>query len=390
MTVRSDLARAADRGLTRRRFLVGTGSLAAMALIGCGSDSSSGKPAMRAAAARVDGDLNLFTWEAYVPDAVIAGFEREYGVKVKQTYFSTEEELLKKLASGLPFDMAFIASNYLTRAVEANLLRPVDRDAMEHRDEILPAFETAGYEPADDRQNAKNAQYVGVPYALGGVGMSWLTDRVGERVDDSFSALWELAAGKARRHAFLFDDPQFTIAAALAKSGKSINATSSADLDAAAEALLEIKPHLAGFGPMTITPQLVNGEGWIQMGYPGDTYQALEQVKHPERIRWQQARESGVFNNDNGVIPAAAKHPGTATVFMDWLLRPRNMRQVVEQIGYIVPTRAGVRAYNDLTADYPFLRADEQLIQNFDDWLGTLRGPALQLWQQTWTRVKAG
>lgn len=389
MTTPSALPRA-ERGISRRRFLVGTGSLAAMALIGCGSDGSAGRPALRAAAARIDGDLNMFTWEAYVPDAVIEEFEREYGVRVKQTYFSTVEEMLKKLASGLPFDMAFVASNYLTRAVEAGLLRPVDRDAMQNRDQILPAFETAGYEPGDDRQNAKNAEYVGVPYALGGVGVSWLTDRVGERLTGSFDDLWEQASGRAERHTFLFDDPQFTLAVALAKSGRSINATSRADLDAAADALLEIKPRLAGFGPMTITPQLVNGEGWIQMGYPGDTYQALLQAKNPERIRWQQARESGVFNNDNCVIPAAAKHPGTATVFMDWLLRPRNMGRIVEQIGYVVPTRAGVAAYNDLTADYPFLRADERLMQEFDSWLGTLRGPALQLWQQTWTRVKAG
>lgn len=389
MTTPSALPRA-ERAISRRRFLVGTGSLAAMALIGCGSDGSAGKPALRAAAARIDGDLNMFTWEAYVPDAVIEEFEREYGVQVKQTYFSTVEEMLKKLASGLPFDMAFVASNYLTRAVEAGLLRPVDRDAMQNRDQILPAFETAGYEPGDDRQNAKNAEYVGVPYALGGVGVSWLTDRVGERLTGSFDDLWEQASGRAERHTFLFDDPQFTLAVALAKSGRSINATSRADLDAAADALLEIKPRLAGFGPMTITPQLVNGEGWIQMGYPGDTYQALLQAKNPERIRWQQARESGVFNNDNCVIPAAAKHPGTATVFMDWLLRPRNMGRIVEQIGYVVPTRAGVAAYNDLTADYPFLRADERLMQEFDSWLGTLRGPALQLWQQTWTRVKAG
>jgi spermidine/putrescine-binding protein len=382
-----DLDQVTTRALTRRRLLA-TGSAAALVLAGCGgSDSSSSKP-KKAAAAKVDGDITVLMWEAYIPDEVISSFEKEHGAKVTKSYFSTEEEMLKKLASGQPYDIAFIASNYLSRAVEANLLRPIDHGALKNANEILPYFEVPPYEP-DEKLNKRNADYVGMPYAMGGVGINWRTDKLGDELTGSFNDLWD-NKDKAKGHMFLWDDLQFTLAVGLAKTGHDINSGDPAELKEAADALRELKPSLAGFGGTTDIQSIANGRSWLGMAYTGTVFAALGTTENPDNIMWQAARESQIYNDDNVVIPAAAKSPGTATLFTDWMLAPENMKKIVGSIGYVLPTKTGVEAYKELTADYPWLSTQEKLMQDSSQWLASLTGERLQLWQRTWQDVKAG
>ena len=37
-------------------------------------------------------ELNIYTWEDYIPDNVVAAFEEETGIKVNYTNFQTNEE----------------------------------------------------------------------------------------------------------------------------------------------------------------------------------------------------------------------------------------------------------------------------------------------------------
>ena len=41
--------------------------------------------------------VNIFTWANYVPDSVVKQFEKQTGIKVNYSNFSTNEEMLAKL-----------------------------------------------------------------------------------------------------------------------------------------------------------------------------------------------------------------------------------------------------------------------------------------------------
>ena len=56
-------------------------------LAGCGSKSSEGK----------NGELNIFIWTEYVPDSVIEKFEKETGIKVNVSTYSSNEDMLAKV-----------------------------------------------------------------------------------------------------------------------------------------------------------------------------------------------------------------------------------------------------------------------------------------------------
>lgn len=58
-------------------------------IAGCGSKSSAGK----------NGELNIFIWTEYVPDSVIQKFEKETGIKVNVSTYSSNEDMLAKVKS---------------------------------------------------------------------------------------------------------------------------------------------------------------------------------------------------------------------------------------------------------------------------------------------------
>ena len=67
----------------------------------------------QADAAQGGGAINLFTWQDYVPDVAVNGFEKETGIKVNYSYFSTNEEALAKLqASKGQYDLV-LCSDYI-------------------------------------------------------------------------------------------------------------------------------------------------------------------------------------------------------------------------------------------------------------------------------------
>ena len=65
------------------------GVLAVSMLAGCGSSKETAK----------NGELNVFVWTEYVSDAAIEAFEKESGIKVNVSTYSSNEDMLSKLKS---------------------------------------------------------------------------------------------------------------------------------------------------------------------------------------------------------------------------------------------------------------------------------------------------
>ena len=94
-------------------------------------------------------------------------------------------------------------------------------------------------------------------------------------------------------------------------------------------------------------------------------------------------------NDDTFVIPKAAKHPGTALKFIDWMLAPENAKANVNYFGYPQVTTSGIAEYQKLVAELPFLSLTlDQAIHGLREIVPT--GSKLQLWDSAWTKVKAG
>lgn len=363
----------------RREFMhAGAGLAAAIYLSGCGGSSSKSSSDLKAPPAEVDGDLAYYAPTDYVPEEVLKGFEKEYGVKINQTYFSTVDEMIQKLGAGAPYDVTFLPSNFFGRATEANLLLPIDHSTMRNWGQVTDLFLDPPFEP--------RARHLAGPYVMGGVGLAYRKDQV-SGLTGSWDDLWRIAPEIPGR-SFIFDDVTVSMTMALARLGLPTDTSDPGDLNKAADALIELRKSLGGFAS-SAGEKLTDGQALLLMNYTGATFSSLSESRFADQIGFEFCRETLGFNADCLVVPSAAKHPGTGLVFCDYLLRPDNMKKIVDFVGYPVGTDAGLDAYRKLVARFPFLDYDEKIYSNADVWLSSLTGAQLRAWNQAWTRVKA-
>lgn len=374
--------------IDRRNFLKGgigltLGGSAAL-LAACGGSSTTGAAGPSATPnfpkAQIDGDLEWFNWSQYLSPDVITSFQKQYNVKVNQHNFDNMQDMMAKLNSGVPYDITFPTMDFVYRLVAANQLLPIDHTQLTNWKEVPAYFNNPWYD--------KNALY-SVPYAIWTTGIAYRTDLIDQSViTGSWNDIWSIA-DKYPGKLFLLDDFQETLGMSLLRKHHDINSTNHGQLDQAVSELLKIKSNVRGFSTDDIT-NLVNGNAAAHHAWSGDVYQVIVQVSNPDVYKYEVANEGVPTGNDTMVIPKSAQHPGTALKFIDWMLQPDNATTNVKYFGYPQVTTTGLKAYQDnVASQYPFLAL------TLDEALHGLReivpaGAALQLWNQEWTKVKAG
>ena len=98
--------------LTRRQFIerglaLGLSVTALGAVLGaCGAGKTEETPA--AMDTTLPEEISLYNWSEYMSPQCLVDFESEYGVKVKQTYYNSNEEMIAKLNAGATgYDVIF-------------------------------------------------------------------------------------------------------------------------------------------------------------------------------------------------------------------------------------------------------------------------------------------
>jgi spermidine/putrescine transport system substrate-binding protein len=380
--VASDIWKAA---FNRRDFLRGSAALglggAAAYLAAC----APGTPTAVAPVAtphypkaQIDGDLEFFNWNQYLDPVTIKKFEKNYGVKVKQTNFDNMQSMMAKLNAGIPYDITFPTMDFVDQLVKANALIGIDHSQLQNWNEVPSYFNNPWYDPH---------AFYSVPYALWTTGLAWRTDHVPDTLAGSWNDIWTLAP-KYSGKLFLLDDFQETLGMSLLRNHKDVNSGTRSDLDAAVAEILKIKSHVGKFSTDDIT-NMNNNSAWIHHTWSGDIYQVISGATHPEIWRYETASEGVPTGNDTFVIPKAAKHPGTALKFIDFMLAPENARANVNYFGYPQVTTSGIDEYQKLVAQLPFLSLTlDTAIHGLREIVPT--GSKLQLWDSEWTKVKAG
>lgn len=369
------------RRTSRRGFLRAAGGVGlAAALLGldaCGS-SSSPKASSATLSAKVDGDLDYFNWSGYVPASVIKGFEKEYGVKVHQTFFSSDDEMLTKLAAGLPYDFVCTNSAYMTQLIGGGLIRPLPHDKLKNWDQLASFFQDPPYDPG--------AKYT-APYGYSPTGIAWRTDKVASStMTGSWDDIWNHA--QKGQKVFMLSQIEEVIGASLLRLGYPIDSTSASQVNKAAKDLIDLKRSLSGFSDSDYT-NLENGSAWVQHAWSGDVYIALGAMKDKSAVKFETTPKEGIpLGVDTMSIATKARHPGTALLFIDWVLRPDNSMACVENMGQANGTKAGNAKFNSLVSAYPFLQTSDDLLRA-GRWKKVPTGSAAQLWNQAWARVQA-
>jgi spermidine/putrescine transport system substrate-binding protein len=362
----------------RRELLRGGAGLALGAgLAGCGlGDSGSGskKETEKVVKAKVDGDLVYFNWSEYLDPALIKKFEKQYGVKVRQSNFDSMSSMMAKLRSGNQYDVIFPDQSYAPRLIAANQLLKIDHDQLKNYDNIWDFFHDPKYDPGAEHT---------VPYGLYATGIIWNEDKISGMTGSWNDLFREDAKGKI----YVLDDFQEAIGMANYTNGYELNEYGDDELEKTKQTLIDQKPLLRGYSTDDVQ-NMLNGNAWIHHGWNGDVVNVRNQADDPSIYKFEKCKEGIPVGADQMAIPANAEHPGTAMLFIDFMLDPENAAQNVAYFGYPMPNNGAVDAFKELAQDDPAITVTTEDLERGDQF-APLAGERRRAWDRVWTEVKA-
>jgi len=374
--------------MTRRSLLrAGATGAAALAAGACAYLPVSEKAVAAAAASaeaepavvpRIDGDLVYFNWADYVDPSVFTGFSKKYGVKIIQSNFDSMESMAAKMNAGNSYDLIFPSAKWAQRLALAGQLRRIDASTLVNAAAIFDYYPYFG-DPWYDPKSAHT-----IPFTMYKTGIGWRQDKLGS-LTGSWQDLWDPAA---YGHNFLLDDRDEVLGMAALKLGMDINTSDPDDLTRIVALLTGLREHLRGFDSDDYD-NLLDGNAWLTQAWSGDMASVMWQADDASIYGFEAASEGSPINSDCYAIPRSARHPGTALLFIDWMLKPENVEKNINYIGYPMPVHGSEATYAEIVQTLP------QCVITVDDLNRNLSfrnvTPAQDDARDTaWTDVKAG
>ena len=363
-----------------RRDLLRSGAglaLGAAGVSGCQLNSgvqASAGDTRKPFAKKVDGDLVYFNWAEYIDPALIKGFEKRHGVKVRESNFDSMPAMMAKLRAGISYDIIFPTAEYVQRLIRGNQLRVVDRDKLKGVGNVFEQFEQPWY----DRNSAHTT-----PYTMYATGIGYRADKI-----TGMTGSWrDLVDVDSSGKAFMLDDFQEGLGMANLVNGQELNTVDPEELERSKDLLIDWKPDLRGYSSDTTT-NMVGGNAWIQHLWNGDVVNIRNQVDNPENFKFQKCDEGIPVGSDAFAIPVNAEHPGTAMLFIEYMLEEEHQAQNVEWVGYPMPYQGGAtQAFAGLVKDDPSINVTVQDLENGQQF-ENLEGEGRRAWDRAWTEVK--
>ena len=152
---------------------------AALALLAACAGCSQ-RPAHGGAAAAAEQVLNVYNWSDYIQPAVVADFQKEYGIRVNYDVFDSNEILETKLLTGhTNYDIVAPSGAFLERQIQAEIYQKLDKAQLPNLKNVDPdvARAAAVYDPG----NQYSVDYMwitsGVGYNIAAIRAGWRMHR---------------------------------------------------------------------------------------------------------------------------------------------------------------------------------------------------------------------
>lgn len=337
-------------------------------------------------AAGPESTLNLYNWNNYIAPETVKRFEASCGCKVKETYYSDNEELLAKLAAGAKgYDVLVPTGNAVDALIKQKALLPIKKEVLSNLKNIVPVYL--------DTEFDKNNQY-SVPYAMSLTIIGYNSEKIKELglPTDTWAVIFDPKyLEKVKGRVTVLDSPRELLAAALIYLGYSANDVDPKHWEQARQVISKAKPYWAAFNASSYIKELTNGDIWLSHGYSNDFYQAQQdakEAKRPFEIEFSTPKEGAVLALDNMVIPKSAPHPDLALKFMNFMLDGKNSADLTNMIGSGNPNAAALEFISPEIMQIKAIFPDAELQKKLT-MLKDLNGEQRRSLTKLWANVKA-
>lgn len=336
--------------------------------------------------------VHIYNWNDYFAEDTLSRFNEATGIKPVLDLYDSNEILEAKLLAGQSgYDLVFpTARPFGARQVKAGLYAKLDRSKLPNWGNLDPQIlqSLADIDPGNQHL---------VPYLWGTSGLGINEDKVraalGKAPPESWGLLFDPDNAKklAGCGITLLDDPTEVFAAALAYLGKDPNSLAGADLEAAAEAIKRIHPHVKYIHSSQYQSDLANGEVCVSHGYSGDVIQAqtrAEDSGNQVKVEYLLPREGAPLWIDVMAIPKDAPHPEQAHRLINFLLDPKVMAAISNFVYYANANQAASAHLDEALRNDPSIYPPTGLRQRL--FVPALRNEGdIRTLNRLWTRIKA-
>ncbi|MCB2008759.1 MAG: extracellular solute-binding protein [Burkholderiaceae bacterium] len=330
--------------------VIGAFALSAIMLAACGKKEEAPAPAPAPVAAapaaapapppepEEEKVLNIYNWPDYIPEGMIAAFEKESGIKVNYDTFETNEALHAKLVAGNSgYDIVVPGTVFAKPQIEGGLMQPLDKSKIPNLANLDPAILKTLTKADPDNKHL-------VPWAWGfttvGINKTKAEKALGKMPMPENA--WDLVFDpkytsklKSCGIAYL-DSPTEIIPVALHYIGKDAYSNDPADYAAAAEMLAKVRKDVRLFSS-TMIDDISSGKACVAIGWSGDINIAAERAKENKSkdvIEAMLPSTGALIFFDTMGITKDAKHPKNAHAFIDFYLRAENAAAMANEMTY--------------------------------------------------------
>jgi putrescine transport system substrate-binding protein len=308
-----------------------------LALIGCLLCASCGRPSSNG-----EDSLNIYGWSDYRDEALLRKFTQTTGIKVRYDIFDSSDAVEAKLLAGSTgYDIMTVSNPYLGRQVPLGLYEMLDRTRLPDWNNIDRRVldQIAAFDPGNRHA---------MPYVWGVTGTIYNVDAVATRMPDapldSLGMFFDpkVASKFADCGISIFDLPLTVYQMVLVYLGRDPNQFTDANLAAAQQQLLQVRPYIRRFDTANWAQTTLNGDVCVAMGWPGTMARMLAEMSPGQlRVRIKSTMPVGSeLYFDNLAILADAPHRAAAYKYLEFLLDAHNAAEHVNHIRYAVANKA--------------------------------------------------
>jgi putrescine transport system substrate-binding protein len=317
-----------------RRVLRAVGwMMSVVVLTACGGGRDESPTATNASDEKV---LNVYNWADYIGETTIADFEARTGIKVNYDVYDSNEVLQTKLLTGgSGYDVVVPSGAPTHHLIQAGALRALDKSKLKNLANLDPQILqiVTAFDPGNEHA---------LPYLWGTTGIGYNPDLVekalGTRKIDSLAAVFDpaIASKLAKCGITLLDAPNDMFTVAFHYLGLDGNSQRPEDWAAAEAVLKKAAPYVRYYHSSQYVSDLASGEVCVSIGWSGALQQARSrgaQAETPVDVIYVIPKEGSMIWFDMLAIPTDAPHPENAYAFLDYLMEPKVIADITNDVG---------------------------------------------------------
>lgn len=317
--------------------------------------------------------VNVYNWSDYMPNKVIAQFEKETGIKVNYSEYDSNESMYAKLKAQptASYDVVVPSDYFVDKMRQQNMLEKIDKTQLSNFKNLNPALLNKAYDP--------NNNY-SLPYLWGTVGIVVNQKYISPKDITSWADLWN---PKYNNSLLMLDDMRMVFSVALLTLGYSINDTNPDHIKQAYLKLVQLMPNIKLFNSDSADNLYIDQDVTIGMNFSGDTFR---DIGENSQLFYIYPKEGFPIWIDNLAIPKGAPHLANAYKFINFILRPDVAKEIALAQRYSSPNLAANKLLPESWRDNPIFNPSPEVLKHSQAQMDL--GDADRIYAKYWEELK--